>query len=76
MPRPVPKYQWGFTSGEPLKGEQHSHRIPGKAKGKGYKTDKPAAAMPTQAQTVTDVHCGSHKAVERAIGAEMKRLGL
>lgn len=76
MPRPVPHYNWGFTQGAPLKGEKHTHQMKGKSKGKRYKTDKPAAGLPKQAQTVSDVHYGSHRNIVRQIGAEMRRLGL
>ena len=76
MPRPIPQYNWGFTKGEPLKDEKHTHRIPGKAKGKGYKTDKPAAGLPRSSALKKDVHYGSHEEIASLIGAEMRRLGL
>lgn len=76
MPRPKPEYNWSFTQGEPLKGEEHTHRIKGKAGGKKYKTSKEPVSLPKQSQGVTDVHYGSHAKVAHAIGEEMRRLGL
>ncbi len=76
MPRPKPQYKWQLTEGEPLKAEQHSHRMKGKAGGKKFKQSKEPVSLPKQSQGVTDVHYGSHKRIEMAIGAEMRRLGL
>jgi len=76
MPRPIPQYSWPLTEGEPLKAESHSHRIKPKAGGKRYKTSKEPVTLPKQSQGVTDVHYGSHKRIEQAIGEEMRRLGL
>ena len=76
MPRPVPEYKWPITEGQPLKAEQHTHRMKGKAGGKKYKTSKEPVSLPKQAQGVTDVHYGSHHNIERQIGEELRRLGL
>lgn len=77
MPRPIPRYQWGIQEGQPLKGEAHSHRMKGKAKGKGYKTDTVPRSLPTvNSQHVRDVHFGSHRSIEHQIRDEMLRLGL
>ena len=76
MPRPVPQYSWGLTKGEPLKNESHTHRMKGKSKGKGYKTDKPAAGLPKRNTLKADVHYGSHAKIASLIGAEMRRMGL
>lgn len=77
MPRPVPKYNWHLSEGVPLKAEQHSHRMKGKSKGKGYKTDTVPRALPTvNSQHVRDVHFGSHRNIEQQIRDEMIKLGL
>lgn len=74
MPRCKPTYKWPFTEGEPLKAEKHSHRMKGKAGGKKFKQSKEPAALPKQAQGVTDVHYGSHKHIERQLAEALRRL--
>ncbi|QXG07621.1 hypothetical protein [Erwinia phage Pecta] len=77
MPRPVPKYSWGLTEGEPLKAEQHTHRMKGKSKGRGYKSDTIPASFPTKDKMCTpDVHFGSHRKLEIQIRDEMIKAGL
>ncbi len=76
MPRPKPQYSCSFTQGEPLKCEEHTHRMKGKSGGKKYKTSKEPVSLHKQSQGVTDVHYGSPAKVAHAIGEEMRRLGL
>lgn len=77
MTRPIPQYNWALSEGEPLKGERHSHRMKGKSKGRGYKTDTPPRALPKiNGQHTPEVHYGSHKKIEHQIRDEMLRLGL
>lgn len=75
MPRVKPQYNWGFTKGEPLKHEVHTHRIPGKAKG-GKGQPKPPTGLPKSNAIKSDVRYGSHAAISRMIGEEIRRLGL
>jgi hypothetical protein len=77
MPRAIPKYEWPVVSGEPLKAERHSHRMKGKSKGKGFKSDTIPRALPSSsAGFKKDVHFGSHKRIEHQIRDEMLRMGL
>lgn len=77
MPRPIPKYNWGLTEGAPLKNESHTHRIKGKSKGKGFKSDTIPRDFPTvDKMCVRDVHFGSHRNIEQQIRDEMLKLGL
>lgn len=73
----VPKMlSYTFSSDPPLKAEAHSHRMKGKA-GKPFRGPKaPTGHAKKSSQFTKDVHYGSHSAVGKAIGAEMKRLGL
>lgn len=77
MPRAKLIYSWGLTEGTPLKAEAHSHRMKGKAKGKGFKSDTIPRSLPnSSAGFKKDVHFGSHKRIEHQIRDEMLRLGL
>lgn len=77
MPRPIPKYNWNLSEGEPLKAEKHTHRMKGKSKGKGYKSDTIPSSFPTADKLCSpNVHFGSHRNIEQQIRDEMIKLGL
>ncbi|AJT60780.1 hypothetical protein [Citrobacter phage CVT22] len=68
MPRPVPEYKWSFTNSAKLKGEQGSHTMKGKVKGKSFKQAKPPVSLPkTSSQFAKDVHYGSSYALLNAL---------
>lgn len=67
---------YSFSSGTPLKGEKHQHRVKGKS-GKAYRSDAiPKGVAHKAAGFGGDVHFGSHANIARQIGAEMRKRGL
>lgn len=77
MNRTPVKYTWKLSTGTPLSGERHSHRMKGKSKGgKSGGSSIPRGLPRSSSQFSKDVHYGSHASIAKQIGEALLRAGL